>query len=159
MVRQGWSDWIGSKQIDEEERDLRGCLPRTVRKALEVLMGMVKSEHVYWPSSDRVTSLMLMVSSFHDALTSSIRLSRNATKQTTKHESVNESQRFTVWIKFIVNNNTVISSICHKCIYRCTAQLNSCFFTYTTLFGCWGYSVGSLAAYKKFNLNHKSSCW
>lgn len=67
-------------QIDEDVREmnLQEVLPNTVRKALEVLTGMVKSEHVYCPSSDRVTSLMLMVSSFHEARTSSIRLSLNA---------------------------------------------------------------------------------
>lgn len=48
------------------------CSPRTVRKALVVLTGMVKSEQVYWPSSDRLTSLILMVSSCHEARTSSI---------------------------------------------------------------------------------------
>lgn len=48
------------------------CLPKTVRKALVVLTGMVKSEHVYWPSSDRLTSLILMVSSCDVARTSSI---------------------------------------------------------------------------------------
>lgn len=63
---------------DERETDLREVLPNTVKKALEVLTGMVKSEHVYCPSSDRVTSLMLMVSSFQEARTSSIRLSLNA---------------------------------------------------------------------------------
>lgn len=52
--------------------------PRTVRKALVVLTGMVKSEQVYWPSSDRLTSLILMVSSCHEARTSSILLSLRA---------------------------------------------------------------------------------
>lgn len=68
-------------QIDEGEmrwRLIYKVLPNTVRKALEVLTGIVKSEHVYCPSSDRVTSLMLMVSSFQEARTSSIRLSLNA---------------------------------------------------------------------------------
>lgn len=39
---------------------------------------MVKREQVYMPSSDSVTSLMLMVSSDQDAWTSSILLSRKA---------------------------------------------------------------------------------
>lgn len=53
-------------------------LPKTVRYALAVLTGMVKREQVYMPSSDRVTSLILMVNSDHDARTSSILLSLKA---------------------------------------------------------------------------------
>lgn len=83
-------------QLDITEADWGGKvytlwqhLPRTVRKALEVLMGMVKSEHVYRPSSESATSVMLMVSSFHEARTSSIRLSLSATtdRQTNANES------------------------------------------------------------------------
>ena len=55
--------------------------PSTVRKALAVRTGMVNREHVYMPSSASVTSLRLMVSSADVAWTSSIRLSRRATRQ------------------------------------------------------------------------------
>lgn len=45
---------------------------------MAVLTGMVKREQVYMPSSDSVTSLILMVNSDHDACTSSILLSLKA---------------------------------------------------------------------------------
>lgn len=48
---------------------------------MEVLTGMVNREQVYCPSSDRDTSLTLMLSSCHDARTSSILLSLRAEKQ------------------------------------------------------------------------------
>lgn len=71
------------------------CSPKTVRKALVVFTGMVKSEQVYWPSSDRLTSLILMVSSSREKWTSSILLSLRAaewrrTQKTT--ESVRKTQ-------------------------------------------------------------------
>lgn len=56
-------------------------LPRTVRKAFEVLTGIVNKEQVYCPSSDRDTSLTLILSSCHEARTSSILLSRRAGKK------------------------------------------------------------------------------
>lgn len=60
-------------------------LPRTVRKALEVLTGIVNKEQVYCPSSDSDTSVTLMVSSCHEARRSSILLSLKAVKQKYKH--------------------------------------------------------------------------
>lgn len=45
---------------------------------MAVLTGMVKREQVYMPSSDSVTSLMLMVNSDDVARTSSILLSLRA---------------------------------------------------------------------------------
>lgn len=54
------------------------CLPRTVRKALDVLTGIVNKEQVYCPSSDNETSVTLMVNSCHEARSSSILLSLKA---------------------------------------------------------------------------------
>lgn len=48
---------------------------------------MVKREQVYMPSSDSVTSLILMVNSDHDACTSSILLSLKAGQRDTQKES------------------------------------------------------------------------
>lgn len=58
--------------------------PRTVRKALVVLTGIVKREQVYWPSSDRLMLLIRMVSSCDDARTSSILWSLRAVSRRTQ---------------------------------------------------------------------------
>lgn len=66
------SDWaLMPSQITEKQPNPTTS-PRTVRKALVVLTGIVKREQVYWPSSDRLMSLIRMVSSCDDARTSSI---------------------------------------------------------------------------------------
>lgn len=77
--------------------------PSTVRKALVVLTGMVKSEQVYWPSSDRLTSLILIVSSCHDARTSSILWSLRAAWQTGKKREKTHRNEWiiTVWQKSV----------------------------------------------------------
>lgn len=66
--------------------------PRTVRKALVVLTGIVKSEQVYWPSSDRVTSLIRMVSSCDDARTSSILWSLRAGFNTMDNTTITKDE-------------------------------------------------------------------
>ncbi len=68
---------------------LNDVLPRTVRKALAVLTGMVKSEQVYIPSSASVTSLMLIVNSCDVALPSSIRLSLSAARTNNQQSTIN----------------------------------------------------------------------
>lgn len=71
------------------------CSPRTVRKALVVLTGMVKSEQVYWPSSDRLTSPILMVSSCDEARTSSILWSLRAVKGRTTQRITERTEKKT----------------------------------------------------------------
>lgn len=71
----------------------RTCSPRTVRKALVVLTGMVKSEQVYWPSSDRLTSPILMVSSCDEARTSSILWSLRAAKGKTTQRITERTEK------------------------------------------------------------------
>lgn len=89
------------------------CSPRTVRKALVVLTGMVKSEQVYWPSSDRLTSLIVMVSSCHDARTSSILWSlRAALGKTTR--------RITRVRKKIIMLNSVMAINCRRFVIQMT---------------------------------------